>query len=201
MMYFWFPKPTILARRRLTGLRSLEMFVVPATIAAAIPLLEGVAMSNIHTMTMMNLQKKTFGHKMTMVIHATHLLENTVTMEVLVDTLPPAKLMSLVLLDHHALQRISLHDMTLVLFPHLQQREETLALRVTTPLIIPVTLQGTTIAHALGNSLPTTKVLPAGSNKTSKATYHPPDRWAQQVQGNGLQVDPLTQADSLRPSS
>lgn len=44
VMYFWFPKPTILARRRLTGLRSREMSGVPATIAVAIPLLGGVAM-------------------------------------------------------------------------------------------------------------------------------------------------------------
>lgn len=122
VMYFWFPKLTILAKRRLTGLRSREMSVVPATIAAAIHLLAGVAMSNTHTMTMMNLQRKTFGPKMTMVTPAIHLLESTVTIvvEVLVDTLPPATLMSLVLLDHLALQRTHLYGMTPVLCPLLQ---------------------------------------------------------------------------------
>lgn len=154
-------------------------------------------------MTMMNLQRKTFGHKMTMVTPATHLLESTViiVVEILVDTLPPATLMSPVLLDHLVLQRTHLYGMTLVLCPLLQQREETLALRATTPLITPVTLLGTTMAHALGNSLPITKVLPAGSNKISKATYHPRDRWVQLAQGKGLQVDPPTQVGSLGPSS
>lgn len=125
---------------------------------------------------MMNPQKKTFGHKMTMVTPATHLPESTVTIvvEVLVDT--PATLMSLVLLDQLALQRTHLYAMTLVLYPLLQQREETLALRATTPLTTPVNLLGTTMAHALGNSLPTTKVLPAGSNRISKATHYPLDR-------------------------
>lgn len=178
------------------------MSVVPATIAAAIPLLGDVGTSNTHIMTMMNLQKKTFGHKMTMVTPATHLLESTVTIagEVLVDTLPPATLMSLVLLDHLALQRTHLYGMSLVLCPLLQQREVTLGLRATTPLTTPVTLLATTMAHALGNSLPTTKVLPVGSNKRCKATYHPLDRWVQLAQGKGLQVDPPTQAGSLGPS-
>lgn len=202
-MYSWFPKPTILARKRVTGLRSHEMSVDPAIIAAAIPLLGGVAISNTHTMIMMNLRRKTSGHKMTMVTPATHLLESTVTIvvEVLVDTPLPGTLMNLVLRDHLAQQRTHPSDMTLVLCPLLQQREETLALRATTPLITPVTLLGTTMAHVQGSSLPTTKVLLAGSNKTFKATFHPLDRWVQLAQGKGLQLDPPTQVGSLGPSS
>lgn len=167
---FWFPKHTILVKRRQTGLRSLVMFVVPVTMAAVV-ILGGEAMSSTHTMIMMSHQK-IFGHKMIMVTPATFPLESTAitAVEVLVGT-PHATRMSLVPLDHHVPQRIHLCDMTPTPC-HLQGGGENLVLRAITHQIIPVTPQATTIAPVLENNHPTIKGPPAGSNRT---TLHHPD--------------------------
>ncbi|KTG42015.1 hypothetical protein cypCar_00019266, partial [Cyprinus carpio] len=146
------------------------MSVVHVTMAAMV-ILGGEAMSSTHTMIMMSHQK-TFGHKMIMVTPATFPLENTAitAVEVPVGT-PHATRMSLVPLDHHVPQRIHPCDMIPAPY-HLQGGGENLVLRATSPQIIPVTPQATTIAPALVNSPPTIKGPPAGSNRT---TPHHPD--------------------------
>ncbi|KAL0185587.1 hypothetical protein M9458_017257, partial [Cirrhinus mrigala] len=161
---------TILVKRRQTGLRSRVMFVVHVTMAAVV-ILGGEAMSSTHTMIMMS-QQKIFGHKMITVTPATFHLESTAitAAEVPVGT-PHATRMSLVPLDHHVPRRIHPCDMTPAPC-HLQAGGENLVLRATTPQIIPVTPQATTIAPALENSPPTIKGPPAGSNRT---TPHHPD--------------------------
>lgn len=192
---FWFPKRTILVKRRQTGLRSPVMFVVPVTMAAVV-ILGGEAMSSTHTMIMMSHQK-IFGHKMIMVKPAIFPLESTAIMavEVLVGT-PHATQMSLVPLDHHVPQRI--HPCGMTPAPcHLQGGGGTLVLRATTPQIIPVTPQATTITPALENSPPTIKGPPAGSNRTT-----PPHPGSKDPLGLDRrdQVDLQVQADKLSPS-
>ncbi|RXN03215.1 acylamino-acid-releasing enzyme [Labeo rohita] len=168
------------------------MFVVHVTMAAVV-ILGGEAMSSTHTMIMMS-QQKIFGLKMITVTPATFPLESTaITAAEVPAGTPHATRMSLVPLDHHVPRRIHPCDMTPAPC-HLQAGGENLVLRATTPQIIPVTPQATTIAPALENSPPTIKGPPAGSNRT---TPHHPDSQALLVLDRRDQVDLQVQAGKL----